>query len=519
MTDSLAADRGTDTAAQTCGTQPALLREGLNCWHVATARRARVLVDGGPYFDALDKALHQARRSIVIIGWDFDGRIPLRPDREGHPPLGPLLRQLVEANPDLSVYILVWSVSLIHAPGATAPMILGAEWQDHPRIRLKLDTKHPLYAAHHQKIVCIDGSLAFVGGIDLTVGRWDTADHTPDNPLRRDPDGNSYAPIHDVQMLVDGEAASVLCELASKRWEVATGDAPCGLACDGAAAEWPDGIAPDLRDVPVAVARSIPSRGRRRGAREAWQLTLDALDAARDSIFIEAQYMTARSIGDVLCRKLADPAGPDVIVVMTHESKAFVEELVMGANRDRLIRRLRKSDRHGRLRVMYPVVPAKDGERQVMIHSKVIVVDDRFLRIGSSNLNNRSIGLDTECDLGVEGIDEASRAAIAGITHRLLAEHLDTSEETLASAVAEEGSLARAVDRVNVRARGLRPFEAMSDEGPSHPLFGTGLLDPRKPFGWFRCLRQRAGAGLRALRMASSEAAKAVSPKASGTRK
>ena len=152
-----------------------ILQPGRNCWRISRAAKAAVMSDGGPYFAHLEDALRQAKRSVMIVGWDFDGRIRLRPDAspEESPELGPLLRSLVEARPELEIRILVWSVAVLHAPGAPLPLLFGAEWQEHPRITLKLDTRHPLYAAHHQKIVCIDGGLAFVGGIDLTVRRWD----------------------------------------------------------------------------------------------------------------------------------------------------------------------------------------------------------------------------------------------------------------------------------------------------------------------------------------------------------
>ncbi|WID98492.1 hypothetical protein QO058_09765 [Bosea vestrisii] len=100
-----------------------VLCPGRNCFDVVKVERAAVLVDGADYFRHLESSLRQARRSIIIIGWDFDGRIRLRPQADGEesPPLGQLLRALVEANPQLCVHILIWSASVLHGPSAIAP--------------------------------------------------------------------------------------------------------------------------------------------------------------------------------------------------------------------------------------------------------------------------------------------------------------------------------------------------------------------------------------------------------------
>ncbi len=465
---------------------PSILKPGTNCSNVALAARAAVLIDGAGYFTQLQEALESARSSIFILGWDFDGGIRLRPDldEERSPRLGDLLRRLVEERPALQVHILVWSVSVVHGPSAVAPALLGSGWEDHPRIHMKLDTSHPIYGAHHQKIVCIDGKLAFVGGIDLTVHRWDSQKHRPDDPLRVDADGVAYPPVHDAQMLVDGDAAASLCRLACERWQYATGESLDGRAGDPADDPWPAGLEPDFRDCAVAVARTAPAYGGRKEACEVGLLTADMIAAARREIYIEAQYMTAQSVGDALARRLAEPDGPDVIVVMTLRSRGLIERFAMANNRDRLIRRLARADRFRRLRVLYPVVPCADGEeeQQVLVHSKIIIIDDMLLRVGSSNLNNRSIGLDTECDLAVEARSEADRAGIAAVRNRLLAEHLDCSERLIRLALADGERLARLVDRFNVRPRGLRAFPAMSGRGPTRPAFGTALLDPIRPF-------------------------------------
>ncbi|MFC5084017.1 phospholipase D-like domain-containing protein [Microvirga arabica] len=471
-----------------------ILRPEQNCWRVAQADRASVLIDGAAYFACLEAALRRAQRSILIIGWDFDGSIRLRPDvsAEESPPLGPLLRSLVEAKPNLEVRILVWSIAVVHAPGAPGPLIFGADWQDHPRLQLKLDTHHPLYAAHHQKIVCIDDALAFVGGMDLTVERWDTQRHACDDPLRLKDDGSIYEPVHDLQMAVDGEAARSIAEVGYGRWKFATGEELSPVLPDGAD-PWPEDLSVSFVNVPVAIARTYPAWGDQPAAQEAAALTLDALSAARKNIYIEAQYMTAPSIGDVLERQLADPSGPEIVVVQTHESHGWAEELVMGTNRDRLIRRLRKCDHYNRLRVYYPVIPnGAGGECQVLIHSKLIIVDDVFLRIGSSNLNNRSMGLDSECDLAIEAATEEERRTIVHLRDQLIAEHLETQPETFAEALAGAGgSVIQAIDQLNTGKRGLRAFGAMADEGPDAPAPGTSLLDPPEPFEPLALFRRR----------------------------
>jgi phosphatidylserine/phosphatidylglycerophosphate/cardiolipin synthase-like enzyme len=471
----------------------AILKPGQNCWRVAPAHRAAVLVDGAAYFSALEAALRRARRSILIVGWDFDGSIRLRPDADpaDSPPLGPLLRSLVEREPDLEIRILVWSIAVVHAPGDPVPLVFGADWQDHARLQVKLDTHHPLYAAHHQKIVCIDGEVAFVGGMDLTVRRWDTPSHASDDPHRVQSDGTPYDPVHDLQMIVDGEAARSVCEVARDRWHVATGEELPPCRADGHD-PWPVGLRPDFGDIPVAIARTMPEWNGQPEVAEVAALSLDALEAARHTIYIEAQYLTAPLVGDVLERRLKELDGPEIVVILTHESHGLAERLVMGHNRDRLIRRLKKADRFGRLGIFYPCIQAPDGShRQILVHAKLIIVDDRFLRVGSSNLNNRSIGLDTECDLAIETDDPQSRRKIMQLRNRLLGEHLGASVEEVAAVIdAEDGSLVRTIGRLNGGTRALAPFEAAEQDGPTRPVLGTPLLDPKRPFGSLRRWRR-----------------------------
>jgi phosphatidylserine/phosphatidylglycerophosphate/cardiolipin synthase-like enzyme len=243
----------------------------------------------------------------------------------------------------------------------------------------------------------------------------------------------------------------------------------------------------------VAIARTAPQLGSHPQIREIAALTMDMLRAARHSIYIEAQYFVNFAVGDLLARHLASEEGPEIVIVTSQTLPGAFERFVMGANRDRLIRRMRRADRFDRLRVYHPVVPGKEHRREIMIHAKLIIVDDVLLRVGSSNLNNRSVGLDTECDLAIEAGNEVERRGIGRLRERLLAEHLGVEPESVTHALAAEGSLVRAIEVLNHHARGLRWFDAMVRSGPARPLFGTRLLDPRRPFEplWFLRKKRR----------------------------
>jgi len=467
---------------------PRLLVPGRNCWRIEPAPRAAVLVDAAEFFARFEQALSRAQRSILIAGWDFDGRIRLRPDCDDSPSLGDVLRSLVESRPDLHVNILVWSIATIHAPSAPAELLIGSPWQDHPRISLRLDAEHPFYASHHQKIVCIDDAIAFVGGIDLTVDRWDTCAHREDDRHRVLPDGSPYSPVHDVQMVVTGAAARALGTLVRERWRRATGEVlpPAGSVEDDE--HWPDDLKPDFEAARVGIARTEPAWRGNPAVEEIAALTADMLEGARQSIYIEAQYFAARGVRRVLEKSLAARRGPEIVVLVTRITHSTIERIFMGDNRDRLVRRLRRADRHNRLRVFYPVVAGASGPCDVLIHAKVMIVDDRLLRIGSANLNNRSMGLDTECDAIVEALGPAQRHAVAAVRARLLGEHLGVPPDVVAQTLAREGSLIRTIDKLNRGERGLRPFPEVKVDGPTRSRLGTALFDPRRPFEplWWR---------------------------------
>jgi phosphatidylserine/phosphatidylglycerophosphate/cardiolipin synthase-like enzyme len=213
--------------------------------------------------------------------------------------------------------------------------------------------------------------------------------------------------------------------------------------------------------------------------REVAALNARALGAARRAVYIEAQYLAAVSVVDCLVELLGRPDGPEIVLLVWRHATGWLERFAMGSNRDRLLRRLAAADRHGRLRAYW--LGIEDApEHEINLHAKLIIVDDVFVRIGSSNLNNRSLGFDTECDLAIEAPDARARVAIARLRSRLLAEHLARPIEEVEQAVAEEGLIA-AIERLNRAGGRVHRYQIEPDVGSKEPIAATTLLDPAEP--------------------------------------
>jgi phosphatidylserine/phosphatidylglycerophosphate/cardiolipin synthase-like enzyme len=467
---------------ETSPTRARVLKPGRNVWRSAKADQVGFLIDGEEYFRRLDEVLRQAKRSISIVGWDFNPNIRLLPRDLGSEPLGLLLRRLVEEKPDLDVRILVWGMGPVYS-GKSLKMFGKLDWADHPRISLRFDFEHPLRGSHHQKLVVVDDKTAFLGGIDLTARRWDDREHLAANALRTSPDGTLYGPVHDMQTIVTGEAALLVGDIARRRWRKAHGEELDPVEVPGPA-PWPADLEPALRNCSTGVALTEPWKWKgRRGHREAIRLTHDAVRSAERHLYIETQYLASFGVARTLAKRLRQQGGPEIVVVVTRESHGFLEKLMMGNNRTRLIRRLKRADRYDRLRVFYAVTPdGSGGEREIVVHSKVIISDDRFVRVGSSNLNNRSEGLDTECDMAMETDDPAGRAAITALRDDLMAEHLGVEPVRVSEMMEQTGSLLKTIEILNVNRRRLKPFDVDIEKGEITSLVGTSIIDPKQPF-------------------------------------
>ncbi len=465
--------------------QNSILESGRNCWQQAPASRLATLVDTADYFAAFAEACLAAKRQILILGWDFDRCERLHrdtQDAEIPDQLGAFLVWLVKQNPALNVYLLSWDFNMIYAAERELLPALRLRMQAPPRFHFRLDGDHPKGASHHQKVVVIDDRVAFVGGIDLSRWRWDTAEHKPDDPRRIDPNGKPYPPFHDMMLLVEGETAARLGDLARERWRRARGRK---IAAPQVVEEspWPGGVASELDEVQVAIARTEPGYRGRNAVEEVKQLYVDAIASARRHIYIENQYLTAHCLQEALTERLAQADGPEVVLVLPEKTGGWLEQVTMDVVRGRIVERLREADRHDHLRIYYPYQPGL-GDACISVHAKLLIVDDRLLRIGSSNASNRSMGLDTECDLAIESRapdDEVARY-ISGLRSRLLAEHLDCEPQQMQERLAGEGSLIKAIESLQGEQRSLRPLDCEVAPEVDEMVPDAGLIDPPEPF-------------------------------------
>jgi phospholipase D1/2 len=456
---------------------PSVLEPGRNCWQIARANRFAVLVDGSNYYAALVQAITQASHTVVVLGWDLDTRARLGPGAGSEPlvpPLRDFLPAVARANPDLNIYILSWSFPFLFAHKRDPKLVWGQDPFKHPRVHLKFDSTHPPGASHHQKIVVVDDSLAFAGGMDIAGGRWDTPEHLACDARRPGKDG-PYPPYHDVQAMVDGDAAGALGAIARERWYRSTGMAIADVARQTDI--WPDGVKPDLVDVAIGISRTDVKPDGTDLRREVERLHFDLIDAARESIYIENQYLTSWTIVAALSRRLQAADGPELVIVLPLNNEGWLEEHTIEALRIGAVRRLREADLFDRLRICYPNVPDLAGN-VIGVHSKILVVDDRLFRVGSSNLTNRSMRLDTECDLTIEATSQ-QRTAITTLRNRLLAEHLGMITASVDAFLAQDASLVRLVDSRRTESRCLVAIPCEVESGDL--MAQSALVDPAQP--------------------------------------
>lgn len=403
------------------------LEPGRTCWQVSPCAQAGALVDARSYYRAFCRAALEARHRIALVGWQFDSTVHLLRGDEAatvdHPvELLAFLDWLCRRRPELEITILAWDFNPVFA--------LEREWLQRAvfaigtpqNLRFEFDAQHPPGASHHQKLALIDASIGFVGGIDFACARWDDRKHHADNPLRMDK-GSPCKPYHDAMAYVRGPVVRELERLFISRWQTATGQPLEPVPETSPSVTFDDAL--DIAASEVALCRTSVSESER--VQEVLSLHERAIANAERLIYVETQYFTAQRIHDALIERMRrSPIG--VVVVMPEGADTPKEKLVLGAAQERLLHSLMlEADRLGSsVRVLSSAAAGASAKSTTFIHSKVLIVDDRLLAIGSANLTNRSLLLDSELTLAFElgvGAGEDFSVSVARIRAELMAEH------------------------------------------------------------------------------------------------
>ncbi len=480
-------------------TSKPLLKPLDNCWRVERADEFAILIDADIYFAAARSAMKAAKRSIFLVGWDFNARVTLgHPDVQDDGPreVGDFLLWLAKRNPDLEIRLLLWNPGFLASWAKVANVPYLLRWKWNRQIAAKLDGKHPVGSSHHQKILVIDDSLAFCGGIDVTTDRWDTRGHLDDDPKRKRPDGTPYGPWHDASSYCIGPAAHALGDLCRERWHLAGGEK---LESAQTHTEFPrvDG-AIALGKVDLAISRTSPALGDREGVTEIERLYVDMIMSAKKIVYAESQYFASRAVAQAIAKRLAEPDGPEFVIVNPVKSDNWLGAIAMDTARARLRESMRRHDRYDRFRMYHPVT-AKGGP--IYVHSKLMIVDDELMRVGSSNFNNRSMRFDNECDVAFEArASEALRMKLRDLRNDLLAEHLGVRVEEVLEATERKGSHIGAVEALRQQKgseavffarRTLVPYETPDLADLAKWLADNEILDPEGPEQVFEPIERR----------------------------
>lgn len=467
-----------------------VVRVGRNCWRMEHANRVAVVVDAADYFHFVRELCESARNLLIFVGWDFDSRISLEPgDRAERVRLSRFFLRLAKRDPKRRIAILKWRFGAMKQFLIPTSLWTLIRWESSRAIDFKFDGAHPVGCSHHQKIVVVDDAIAVCGGIDLANGRWDTSEHLDEHPKRLSPNGKPYAPWHDITMLMDGPVAGVLGELARDRWHVAGGkNLPLVKELT---VDWPEDVTVTFENVQLAIARTRAAYDKVEEVREIESLFLDMIAAAETFIYIENQYLTSGKIAAAIATRMGEKNPPEIVVVMPRTADGWLEQKAMDAARVQLARAIGKVDTNNRFRIYVPVTT---GGGDIYVHAKLMIVDDWILRIGSANLNNRSLGLDSECDVvldgGVPG-NEHAVAAIAGLRTRLLAEHLGVEAEQVDAMFKTNNSLIDTIETFRGDGKTLELLD-LEKPGPFEKLIAENeLLDPEHANGFLESFAER----------------------------
>jgi phosphatidylserine/phosphatidylglycerophosphate/cardiolipin synthase-like enzyme len=374
-----------------------------------TGNAIEVLVDGAQALPRIAAELAGARSHVHIAGWHVEAGFRL-----GHHPGSPtvvgLLGDLAERIP---VRVLVWAGAPLPVFKPTRAEVRRGreELCAGNRIQCVLDHHERLAHCHHEKLVVVDDRVAFVGGIDLTGLGGDRFDHN-DHPYR------AALGWHDAAVWVRGPAVADVAEHFRSRWQEVAGE-----PLDPAAVPEPAG------DVELQLVRTLPERAydfARRGEFRILEAYTRALRSAERLIYLENQFLWSPEIVSILAEKLRRPPHPDFRLVILLPARAN-----NGADDTKGQLGVLSQADAGRGRVLactiYARDPAAGRSEPVYVHAKVGIVDDRWMTLGSANLNAHSLFNDSEVNIVTQ-----DPGVVVDVRRRLWAEHLQVDAEVVA---------------------------------------------------------------------------------------
>jgi phosphatidylserine/phosphatidylglycerophosphate/cardiolipin synthase-like enzyme len=359
-----------------------------------------ILIDGAEALPLIASELTAARSHIHMTGWflspDFDlvrGEQPVV--------LRHLLAELAER---VDVRILVWAGAPLplFRPSRREVRDMRERLTNGTRIQCELDAKERPMHCHHEKTIVIDDRVAFVGGIDLTWqsgDRFDSAQH----PAR------SAIGWHDATARIEGPAVADVAEHFRMRWHEVRGEQLAPVSRPDPAGNVDLQI---VRTVPEHVYDAVP-----RGDFSILESYVAALRSAERFIYVENQFLWSPEVARVLRDKLANPPSPGfrMLFVLPANPKSGNDD-----TRGVLAELIDADGDDGRM--LACALYARSGPRAdpIYVHAKVAIIDDRWLTLGSANLNEHSLFNDTEMNIVAHDAELAVRTR-----QRLWAEHLE----------------------------------------------------------------------------------------------
>ena len=372
---------------------------------VREGNTVNILIDGAEAFPAMQRAMMKARSHVYLANWFVSPDFRLVRDGPGSAPGdGPTIRELLsEVATRVDVRVLLWSGPPVPWTPLGRPEIKRTrdELTRGTHVHCLLDHRQRPLHAHHEKILVVDDQVAFVGGLDHTNLRGDRFD-SREHALR---DGIGW---HDMAAELRGPAAADVAAHFRLRWEAVSGESLPPVR-PGEKAGTHD--AQVIATIPEAIYPSVP-----RGVFRILEAYRGALSSAKHLIYIENEFLWSPEIVEVLRQKLVAPPEDDFRLLLLLPAKA-----VTGTDDTRgQLGALLEADHDHRLFASTIYSHAGSQSRAVYVHAKLAVIDDRWLTVGSANLNDRSLFNDTELNLVVydPGIARTTR-------QRLWAEHLE----------------------------------------------------------------------------------------------